>query len=43
MRINKKDVYNNIMQVAKLKMQFYVDNKLRQFLSLCPWKKVINV
>ena len=39
----KKDMDNNIMQVAKLKMQFYVNNKLRQFLLLCPWKKVINV
>ena len=38
-RINEKDMNNNIMQVAKLKMQFYVDNKLRQFLLLCPWKK----
>ena len=38
-RINKKDMDNNIMQVAKLKMQFYGNNKLRQFLMLCPWKK----
>ena len=30
---------DNIMQVTKLKMQFYVNNKLRQFLLLCPWKK----
>ena len=39
MRLNKNDMDNIIIQVAKLKMQFYVNNKLRQFLLLCPWKK----
>ena len=30
MRINKTDMDNDIMQVERLKMQFYVNNKLRQ-------------
>ena len=30
MRINKTDMDNDIMQVERLKMQFYANNKLRQ-------------
>ena len=30
MRINKTDMDNDIMQVERLKMQFHVNNKLRQ-------------